>query len=122
MCVYAWLHNLQAHIYRPLSLSCDRQCASIATTTPPSVYGRHSVVSIESCDSVSDDEGEARWDSLGRMNSIRRSNRFDKPQLMTVVLRNGKTGCGIVLEGKEPPTIASLSKHWFYIGNVYLMM
>ena len=47
------------------------------------------------------------------MNSIRRSNRFDKRQLVTVVLRNGgKAGCGVTLEGKEPPIIASLSKKY----------
>lgn len=48
------------------------------------------------------------------MNSIRRSNRFDKRQLVTVVLRNGgKAGCGVSLEGKEPPGIASLSKYMY---------
>ena len=107
MCVCV-LNNIG--VYRPLSFSCNLQCASTAAT-PPSVYGRHSVVSVESCESVSDDEGEARWDSLGRMNSIRRSNRFDKPQLLTVVLRNGKAGCGITMEGKEPPSIASLGEY-----------
>ena len=53
---------------------------------------------------------------MGRMNSIRRSNRFDKRQLVTVVIRNGgKAGCGVMLEGKEPPIIASLSKKYSHV-------
>ena len=51
------------------------------------------------------DEGEAAWDALGRMNSIRRSNRFDKPQLLTVELKRTADGFGLELEGRSPPLI-----------------
>ena len=51
------------------------------------------------------DEGEAAWDALGRMNSIRRSNRFDKPQLLTVELKRTVDGFGLELEGRSPPLI-----------------
>ena len=57
------------------------------------------------------DEGEAAWDALGRMNSIRRSNRFDKPQLLTVQLqRTAEDGFGLELGGKSPPVIHAVSK------------
>lgn len=62
-------------------------------------------------DSVSSlDEGEAAWDALGRMNSIRRSNRFDKPQLLTVELNRTSQGYGLELEGKSPPVIHAVCK------------
>ena len=56
------------------------------------------------------DEGEAQWDALGRMSSIRRSNRFHKQLLLTVNLRRGKEGFGLELEGKAPPTIFDVCK------------
>lgn len=56
------------------------------------------------------DEGEATWDALGRMNSIRRSNRFDKPQLLTVDLQRTPEGFGLELEGHSPPIIHSICK------------
>lgn len=62
-------------------------------------------------DSVSSlDEGEAAWDALGRMNSIRRSNRFDKPQLLTVQLQKTADGFGLELESKSPPIIHAVCK------------
>lgn len=62
-------------------------------------------------DSVSSlDEGEAAWDALGRMNSIRRSNRFDKPHLLTVELKRSADGFGLELEGRSPPTIHAVCK------------
>lgn len=60
------------------------------------------------------DEGEATWDALGRMSSIRRSNRFDKPQLLTVELRRDHEGFGLELEGKAPPIIHAVSKYIIY--------
>lgn len=71
------------------------------------------MISVDSCDSdclSSLDEGEAAWDALGRMNSIRRSNRFDKAQLVTVTLRKGSDGFGLELGGRSPPVIASVCK------------
>lgn len=69
---------------------------------------------MESCDSecvsLSPDEGEAYWDALGRMSSVRRSSRFNRPRLISVTLRSGPDGYGIQLEGRSPPTIASLSQ------------
>ena len=56
------------------------------------------------------DEGEAAWDALGRMNSIRRSNRFDKPQLLSVQLQRTSDGFGIELGGKSPPIIHAVCK------------
>ena len=56
------------------------------------------------------DGGEAAWDALGRMNSIRRSNRFDKPQLLTVQLQRATDGFGLELEGKSPPVIHAVCK------------
>lgn len=71
-------------------------------------------ISIESCDSecvsLSLDEGEASWDALGRMSSVRRSSRFNKPRLINVTLRSGPDGYGLQLEGRSPPTIASVGK------------
>lgn len=65
--------------------------------------------SFGSCDSLcSFDEGEASWDALGRMNSIRRSNRFDKPQLLTVEIMKTEKGFGIDLEGEKPPVIKTV--------------
>ena len=64
------------------------------------------------------DEGEAAWDALGRMSSIRRSNRFDKPQLLTVELRRDHEGFGLELEGKAPPIIHAVSKLCLFI--IYL--
>ena len=62
-------------------------------------------------DSVSSlDEGEAAWDALGRMNSIRRSNRFDKPQLLTVQLHKTAEGFGLELESRNPPIIHAVCK------------
>ena len=79
-----------------------------------SVQDSGSDISVESCDSecvsLSPDEGEAHWDALGRMNSTRRSSRFNKPRLISVTLRSGADGYGIQLEGRSPPTIASLSQ------------
>ena len=57
------------------------------------------------------DEGEAAWDALGRMNSIRRSNRFDKPQfILSVQLQRATDGFGIELGGKSPPIIHAVCK------------
>ena len=56
------------------------------------------------------DEGEAAWDALGRMNSIRRSNRFDKPQLLTVQIQRSSDGFGLELRGKSPPTVHAVCK------------
>ena len=56
------------------------------------------------------DEGEAAWDALGRMNSIRRSNRFDKPQLLTVEIQRSDDGFGLELEGRSPPIIHAVCK------------
>ena len=71
-------------------------------------------VSVESCDSecvsLSPDEGEAYWDALGRMSSVRRSSRFDRPRLISLTLRSGPDGYGVQLEGRSPPTIASLGQ------------
>ena len=71
-------------------------------------------ISVESCDSecvsLSPDEGEAYWDALGRMSSIRRSSRFNRPRLISLTLKSGPDGYGIQLEGRSPPTIASLSQ------------
>ena len=67
-----------------------------------------SLPSFGSCDSLSSlDEGEATWDALGRMSSIRRSTRFDKPQLITVEIYRGENGFGVDLEGERPPVLAS---------------
>ena len=68
-----------------------------------------SIPSFGSCDSLSSlDEGEAAWDALGRMSSIRRSNRFDKPQLVTIEMIKGEEGFGFELEGERPPVICGL--------------
>lgn len=68
-----------------------------------------SILSDESCDSLSSfDEGEAAWDALGRMSSIRRSNRFDKPQLVTVEVIRSEDGFGLELEGERPPVLCGL--------------
>lgn len=56
------------------------------------------------------DEGEATWDALGRMNSIRRSNRFDKPQLLTVELKRSTDGFGLELEGRSPAIVHAVCK------------
>jgi len=42
------------------------------------------------------------------MNSVRRSNRFDKAQLVTVTLRKGTDGFGLELGGTSPPIIAGV--------------
>ena len=65
---------------------------------------------FESVSVSSFDEGEAIWDALGRMNSIRRSNRFDKPQLTTTTLVRGPDGFGLELEGSAPPIIKAICK------------
>ena len=79
-----------------------------------SVQDSGSDVSVESCDSecvsLSPDEGEAYWDALGRMSSVRRSSRFNRPRLISLTLRSGPDGYGIQLEGRSPPTIASLGQ------------
>ena len=71
-------------------------------------------MSVESCDSecvsVCSDEGEARWDAIGRMSSVRRSSRFNKPRLITLTLKCGPDGYGLELEGRSPPTIASVGQ------------
>jgi hypothetical protein len=71
-------------------------------------------ISVESCDSecvsLTPDEGEAHWDAIGRMSSVRRSSRFNRPRLISLTLRSGADGYGIQLEGRSPPTIASLSQ------------
>ena len=68
-----------------------------------------SLPSFGSCDSLSSlDEGEAAWDALGRMSSIRRSTRFDKPQLITVEITRGENDFGVELEGERPPVLASI--------------
>ena len=72
------------------------------------------------------DEGEGEWDVLGRyvcmlsivlptlnlpahrMSSIRRSSRFDKPQLTTLVLTRGASGYGLELQGSTPPVIGQV--------------
>ena len=81
------------------------------------------------------DEGEGAWDVLGRsasdsvsplqsvcplqcvclyshnlcrMNSVRRSSRFNKPQLSTVTLTRAASGYGLELQGKSPPIIAQV--------------
>lgn len=56
------------------------------------------------------DEGEARWDAIGRMSSVRRSSRFNKPRLITLTLKCGPDGYGLELEGRSPPTIASVGQ------------
>ena len=71
------------------------------------------MISVDSCDSdclSSLDEGEAAWDALGRMNSVRRSNRFDKPQLLTLSLARGPDGFGLELGGRSPPIIVDACK------------
>ena len=77
-----------------------------------SLQDSSSDISVESCDSecvsLSSDDGEARWDALGRMSSIRRSSRFNKPHLITVKLKIGADGYGLKLEGRSPPTIVSV--------------
>ena len=65
-------------------------------------------VSVKSCDSELLDEGEACWDALGRMSSIRRSNRFTKPKFVCVHLKRQSFGFGLELTGRSPPSIASL--------------
>lgn len=63
---------------------------------------------FESVTATSLDEGEAIWDALGRMNSIRRSNRFDRPQLTTTTLVRGPDGFGLELEGTAPPIVQAI--------------
>lgn len=71
-----------------------------------------SLPSFGSCDSLSSlDEGEAAWDALGRMSSIRRSNRFDKPQLVTVEVVRGEDGFGVMLEGGKPPVLCGICEY-----------
>lgn len=77
--------------------------------------GQCSLASLSSYDSESQsfrfvDEGEAEWDSLGRMGVLRRSSRFDKPRLVTVLLRRGKGGFGLELEGHMPATVSQVCK------------
>lgn len=75
-------------------------------------FDDRSIPSFESCDSLSSlDEGEAAWDALGRMSSIRRSNRFDKPQLLTVEVCRGEKGFGVELEGARPPVLSSMCEY-----------
>lgn len=90
----------------PLRQTLSAGGTSTCTTTPSIT------VDFEwESDSVSSlDEGEAAWDALGRMNSIRRSNRFDKPQLLTVELHRTVDGFGLELEGKGPPIIHAVCK------------
>lgn len=79
---------------------------------------------MESCDSecvsLSPDEGEAHWDAIGRMSSVRRSSRFNKPRLITVTLRSGPEGYGLKLEGRSPPTIVSVGEHLSIFDLSYL--
>ena len=46
--------------------------------------------------------------NLCRMNSVRRSSRFNKPQLSTVTLTRAASGYGLELQGKSPPIIAQV--------------
>ncbi len=82
-------------------------------------------ISVESCDSecvsLTPDEGEAHWDAIGRMSSVRRSSRFNRPRLISLTLRSGADGYGIQLEGRSPPTIASLGQLAHFIVTLHLL-
>jgi len=54
------------------------------------------------------------------MNSVRRSNRFDKAQLVTVTLRKGTDGFGLELGGTSPPIIAGVCKYVYHHTGNYL--
>lgn len=93
---------------------CTKRWALAVLQTSRRLQDSGSDISVETCDSecvsVSSDEGEACWDALGRMNSVRRSSRFNKPRLISVTLKSGVHGYGLQLEGRSPPTIVSLGE------------
>ena len=45
-----------------------------------------------------------------RMNSVRRSSMFDRPQLKTISLTRTSAGYGLELQGSSPPIIAQVCK------------
>lgn len=51
---------------------------------------------------------------------MRRSSRFDRPQLRTVTLTRAPSGYGLELEGTGPPVIAKVCELFLFVYITYL--
>ncbi len=101
-------------------LQCSYHSDEEGSPSRPESRSQYSLASLSSYDSVGHplqfvDDGEAVWDSLGRMGLLRRSSRFDKSRLVTVVLHRGKGGFGLELEGQMPSTVSQVCKYSNYL-------